>query len=203
MNYPDTIKDLIECFSKLPSIGTKTAERLALSTIDMSDEVIDLFSESLKNIKTRIKKCDICNNYTESDKCSICSNDKRNKDILCIVENPKDINLIEKNNIYNGYYFVLQNLISPSNGLDPTSIELDRIIDLIKSNNVKEVIIAIKPNIEGETTSLYISKLLEKYDVVVSRIALGIPMGADIDYVDSLTLEMALENRKIISSNQD
>ena len=203
MNYPDTIKDLIECFSKLPSIGTKTAERLALSTIDMSDEVIDLFSESLKNIKTRIKKCDICNNYTESDKCSICSNDKRNKDILCIVENPKDINLIEKNNIYNGYYFVLQNLISPSNGLDPTSIELDRIIDLIKSNNVKEVIIAIKPNIEGETTSLYISKLLEKYDVVVSRIALGIPMGADIDYVDSLTLEMALENRKIISSNQN
>ena len=203
MNYPDTIKDLIECFSKLPSIGTKTAERLALSAIDMSDEVIDLFSESLKNIKTKIKKCDICNNYTESDICSICSNDKRNKDILCIVENPKDINLIEKNNIYNGYYFVLQNLISPSNGLDPTSIELDRIIDLIKSNNVKEVIIAIKPNIEGETTSLYISKLLEKYDVVVSRIALGIPMGADIDYVDSLTLEMALENRKIISSNQD
>ena len=203
MNYPDTIKDLIECFSKLPSIGTKTAERLALSSIDMSEEVIDLFSESLKNIKTKIKKCDICNNYTESDICSICSNDKRNKDILCIVENPKDINLIEKNNIYNGYYFVLQNLISPSNGLDPTSIELDRIIDLIKSNNVKEVIIAIKPNIEGETTSLYISKLLEKYDVVVSRIALGIPMGADIDYVDSLTLEMALENRKIISSNQD
>ena len=203
MNYPDTIKDLIECFSKLPSIGIKTAERLALSTIDMSDEVIDLFSESLKNIKTKIKKCNICNNYTESDICSICSNDKRNKDILCIVENSKDINLIEKNNIYNGYYFVLQNLISPSNGLDPTSIELDRIIDLIKSNNVKEVIIAIKPNVEGETTALYISKLLEKYDVVVSRIALGIPMGADIDYVDSLTLEMALENRKIISSNQD
>ena len=201
MNYPDTIKDLIECFSKLPSIGKKTAERLALSTIGMSDEVINLFSESLKNIKTKIRKCDICNNYTEFDICSICSNEKRNKDILCIVESPKDINLIEKNDIYNGYYFVLQNLISPSNGLDPGSIELDRIIDLIKSNKVKEVIIAIKPNIEGETTSLYISKLLEKYDVVVSRIALGIPMGADIDYVDSLTLEMALENRKIISSN--
>lgn len=201
MNYPDTIKDLIECFSKLPSIGKKTAERLALSTIGMSDEVINLFSESLKNIKTKIRKCDICNNYTECDICSICSNEKRNKDILCIVESPKDINLIEKNDIYNGYYFVLQNLISPSNGLDPESIELDRIIDLIKSNKVKEVIIAIKPNIEGETTSLYISKLLEKYDVVVSRLALGIPMGADIDYVDSLTLEMALENRKIISSN--
>ena len=193
MNYPDTIKDLIECFSKLPSIGNKTAERLALSTIALSDEVIDLFSESLKKIKTRIKKCDICNNYTEDDICSICNNNKRNNEILCI-------DLIEKNNIYDGYYFVLQNLISPSNGLDPSSIELDRIIDLIKSNKVKEVIIAIKPNIEGETTSLYISKLLEQYDVIVSRIALGIPMGADIDYVDALTLEMALENRKIISS---
>ena len=200
MNYPDTIKELIECFSKLPSIGNKTAERLALSTIEMSDEVINLFSESLKNIKTKIKKCDICNNYTEDDICSICNNNKRNKEILCIVENPKDIDLIEKNNIYDGYYFVLKNLISPSNGLDSSSIELDRIIDLIKNNKVKEVIIAIKPNIEGETTSLYISKLLEQYDVIVSRIALGIPMGADIDYVDSLTLEMALENRKIISS---
>lgn len=201
MQYPDTIKDLIECFSKLPSIGNKTAERLALSTIEMQDEVIDLFSESLKNIKTKIKKCEICNNYTESNICSICNDDSRDKKTLCIVENPKDINLIEKNNIYKGYYFVLQNLISPSNGLDSSAIDLDGIIDLIKKNGVCEVIIAIKPNIEGETTSLYISKLLEKYDVTVSRIALGIPMGADIDYVDSLTLEMAIENRKIISSN--
>lgn len=200
MNYPETIKDLIDCFSKLPSIGKKTAERLALSTIDMPDDTINLFSESLKNIKTKIKKCKICNNYTEDDICLICSDKTRKKDYLCIVENPKDIILIEKNNIYDGYYFVIQNLISPSNGLDPTSIELDRIIGLIKNNYVKEVIIAIKPNIEGETTSLYISKLLEQYDVVVSRIALGIPMGADIDYVDSLTLEMALEKRNVISN---
>ena len=133
--------------------------------------------------------------------CSICGDDSRDKNVLCIVENPKDINLIEKNNIYNGYYFVLQNLISPSNGLDTTSLDLDSITELINNNKVKEVIIAIKPNIEGETTALYISKLLEKYDVIVSRIALGIPMGADIDYVDALTLEMALENRKVINSN--
>lgn len=201
MQYPETIKDLIECFSKLPSIGNKTAERLALSTIDMPDEYLDLFSESLGNIKRKIRKCDICNNYTEENVCSICNDDSRDKDVLCIVENPKDINLIEKNNIYNGYYFVLQHLISPSNGLDTTSLDLDSITELIKKNKVKEVIIAIKPNIEGETTALYISKLLEKYDVIVSRIALGIPMGADIDYVDALTLEMALENRKVINSN--
>ena len=201
MQYPETIKDLIECFSKLPSIGNKTAERLALSTIDMPDENLDLFSESLGNIKRKIRKCDICNNYTEENVCSICNDDSRDKDVLCIVENPKDINLIEKNNIYNGYYFVLRNLISPSNGLDTTSLDLDSITELINNNKVKEVIIAIKPNIEGETTALYISKLLEKYDVIVSRIALGIPMGADIDYVDALTLEMALENRKVINSN--
>lgn len=203
MKYPDTINDLIECFKKLPSIGEKTAERLALSTITMDDKTIELFSNSLKNIKTKIKKCDKCNNLTEDTLCSVCKNKNRNSEMLCIVESAKDVKLIENNNIYNGYYYVLQNLISPSNGLDPSSIEIDRIINLIKENDVKEVIIAIKPNVEGETTALYISKLLEKYDVIVSRIALGIPIGAEIDYVDSLTLEMAIENRKVINNKKD
>lgn len=203
MKYPDTINDLIECFKKLPSIGEKTAERLALSTITMDDKTIELFSNSLKNIKTKIKKCDKCNNLTEDTLCSVCKNKNRNSEMLCIVESAKDVKLIENNNIYNGYYYVLQNLISPSNGLDPSSIEIDRIINLIKENDVKEVIIAIKPNVEGETTALYISKLLEKYDVIVSRIALGIPIGAEIDYVDSLTLEMAIENRKVINNKKE
>ena len=203
MKYPDTINDLIECFKKMPSIGEKTAERLALSTITMDDKTIELFSNSLKNIKTKIKKCDKCNNLTEDTLCSVCKNKNRNSEMLCIVESAKDVKLIENNNIYNGYYYVLQNLISPSNGLDPSSIEIDRIINLIKENDVKEVIIAIKPNVEGETTALYISKLLEKYDVIVSRIALGIPIGAEIDYVDSLTLEMAIENRKVINNKKE
>lgn len=203
MKYPDTINDLIECFKKLPSIGEKTAERLALSTITMDDKTIELFSNSLKNIKTKIKKCDKCNNLTEDTLCLVCKNKNRNSEMLCIVESAKDVKLIENNNIYNGYYYVLQNLISPSNGLDPSSIEIDRIINLIKENDVKEVIIAIKPNVEGETTALYISKLLEKYDVIVSRIALGIPIGAEIDYVDSLTLEMAIENRKVINNKKE
>ena len=192
MNYPNTIKDLIECFKKFPTIGEKSAERLALASLDMPED-------SLKNIKIKIKKCSKCNNLTESDECSICQDKKRDSSLLCIVENSKDINLMEKNGIFNGRYFVIENLISPTNGLDPSSINLDKIIDVIKKDQVKEVIIAIKPSIEGETTALYITKMLEKYDVVVSRIALGIPMGAEIDYVDALTLEMALENRKIIS----
>lgn len=199
MNYPRTITDLIECFKKYPTIGEKSAERLALATIEMPDEVLELFSNSLKNVKTKIRKCSKCNNLTEDDECNICKDKNRNSDILCIVENTKDIILIEKNNIFNGKYFVLNKLISPSNGLDPSVIEFDKILKIVKDNKVKEVILAIKPNVEGETTSLYISKLLEEYNVTVSRIALGIPIGAEIDYVDALTLEMALENRKVIS----
>ena len=201
MKYPDTIQNLIECYKKLPSIGEKTAERLALSTLNLDDEVINLFSSSLKNIKTKIKRCKKCNNYTENEICDICADISRNKELLCIVENPKDIILIEKNNIFDGYYYVISNLISPSNGFDVSKINIDEIIKIVKENKIKEIILAIKPSIEGETTSMYISKLLKNSDVIVSRIALGIPIGAEIDYVDSLTLEMALENRKIISSN--
>ena len=201
MKYPDTIQNLIECYKKLPSIGEKTAERLALSTLNLDDEVINLFSSSLKNIKTKIKRCKKCNNYTENEICDICADISRNKELLCIVENPKDIILIEKNNIFDGYYYVISNLISPSNGFDVSKINIDEIIKIVKENKIKEIILAIKPSIEGEKTSMYISKLLKNSDVIVSRIALGIPIGAEIDYVDSLTLEMALENRKIISSN--
>lgn len=201
MKYPDTIQNLIECFKKFPSIGEKTAERLALSALNLDDDVINLFSDSLKNIKTKIKRCKLCNNYTENDICVICNDKNRNKDLLCIVENPKDINLIEKNNIFDGYYYVLSNLISPSNGFDVSKINIDNIIDIIKQNEIKEVILAIKPSVEGETTSMYISKVLQNSGVIVSRIALGIPIGAEIDYVDALTLEMALENRKVINSN--
>lgn len=199
MKYPETIQNLIECFKKFPTIGEKSAERLALATLNLNDEVINLLKESLENIKTKIKRCSICNNYTENDICEICNDKNRNKNILCIVENPKDIIQIEKNRIYDGYYYVLPNLISPSNGYDPSSFDIDGINNIIMGNNVKEVIIAIKPTVEGETTALYISKLLKKDDLVISRIALGIPIGAEIDYVDSLTLEMAMENRKIIN----
>ncbi len=199
MKYPETIQNLIECFKKFPTIGEKSAERLALATLNLNDEVINLLRESLENIKTKIKRCSICNNYTENDICEICNDKNRNKNILCIVENPKDIIQIEKNRIYDGYYYVLPNLISPSNGYDPSSFDIEGINNIIMGNNVKEVIIAIKPTVEGETTALYISKLLKKNDLVISRIALGIPIGAEIDYVDSLTLEMAMENRKIIN----
>ena len=200
MKYPKTLQNLIECFQKLPGIGEKTAERLALSTLKLDQEVIDVFSESLKNTKTKIKKCSICNNYSEEDTCEICRDDSRETNILCVVEDPKNIMMFEKIGTYNGKYHVINGLISPLDGINPEDIHIPQLLERIKKENIKEVILAVKPSVEGETTSLYISKMLQKSDVIVSKIAHGVPLGADIDYVDSLTLELALENRKKISN---
>ena len=199
MHYPETIRHLIECFKKLPGIGEKTAERLALSTLTLDDEIIELFSESIKNVKTKIKRCKKCNNLTENELCDICSDQSRDRSIICVVEDPKNIILFEKVGSYNGVYHVLDNLISPLDGINPEDINLDKLIDRIEKENIKEVIIAVKPSIEGETTALYIVKLLQGKEVVVSKIANGIPIGADMEYIDALTLEMALEDRKKIS----
>ena len=196
MKYPSTILNLIECFKKLPGIGEKTAERLALSVLDIDEETISLFSKSLKDSKTKIKRCEICNNLSEQEKCEICKDKNRNKEVLCVVEEPKNIILFEKLSIFDGYYHVLDGLISPIDGINPEDINLSSLIDRVKKDKVKEIILALKPSVEGETTSLYISKILEGTGVKISKIAHGIPMGAEIDYVDSLTLEMALENRR-------
>ncbi len=203
MKYPSTILNLIECFKRLPGIGEKTAERLALSVLDIDSEIIDLFSSSLKDSKTKIRRCVRCNNLSEDELCEICKDKSRNKQILCVVEEPKNVILFEKLNIFDGYYHVLDGLISPIDGINPEDINISSIIDRVKTDDIKEIILALKPSVEGETTSLYISKILEGLDVKISKIAYGIPIGAEIDYVDSLTLEMALENRMDISTNKD
>lgn len=202
MKYPSTVLNLIECFKRLPGIGEKTAERLALSVLDIDSDTINLFSDSLKDSKTKIRRCEKCNNLSESELCEICKDKSRNKQILCVVEEPKNVILFEKLNIFDGYYHVLGGLISPIDGINPEDIDVNNLIERVKENKVEEVIMALKPSIEGETTSLYISKLLEPFNVNISKIAYGIPMGAEIDYVDSLTLEMALENRMKISSKK-
>ena len=195
MNYPSTLKDLIECYKKLPGVGEKSAERMALATLDLDQEILDKFSDSVKNLKTNIKRCKICNNYCEDEICDVCSDDTRNKSIICVVEEPKNIMLFERMGSYNGRYHVLDGLISPLEGINPEQINFQSLLDRIDKENIKEVIFALKPSIEGETTTLYIKKFLEKKDVKVSKIAHGVPMGADIDYIDTLTLELALENR--------
>ena len=199
MNYPKTILNLIECFKKFPGIGEKTAERLALATLNIDADIIDLFSKSLEDGKTKIKKCSRCGSLTEDDLCQICTDENRDTSTLCVVEECKNVILFEKIGTYKGLYHVLGGLISPLEGINPEDIHIDELINRIKKENIKEVILAIKPSVEGETTALYIRKMLEGTDVKISKIAHGIPMGADIDYIDPLTLEMAIEDRTTIS----
>ena len=200
MNYPETLKKLIECYKKLPGIGEKSAERMALATIDLDQDILNTFSETIKTIKEKIKFCEICNNYSESDRCEICNSSSRDKHTICVVEEPKNIIMFEKIGTYNGLYHVLNGLISPLDGINPEQINIDSLLKRIENDDIKEVIFALKPSIEGETTTLYIKKMLTKSDVVVSKIAHGVPMGADIDYIDSLTLELALEDRKRVDN---
>lgn len=199
MKYPKTLNELIECFKKLPGIGEKTAERYALSALDLDEEITNIFSESLKNLKKNIKRCTICNNFAEGDLCEICKIQDRNKKIICVVESPKNVVLFEKLGVYNGVYHVLDGLISPLDGINPEDIKINKLIDRIDKEEIEEIIIAIKPGIEGETTSLYISKMLEGKNVKVTKIAHGVPLGIDMEYIDSLTLEQALEDRTSIN----
>ena len=197
--YPNSLKDLIESFKFLPGIGEKSAERMAFYILGLDEEKVDFFSESLKEVKNRIKKCPICSNITEDDICSICADKTRNKELLCVLEDKKNLFLFEKLGSYKGYYHILDNLIDPLNGINTEDIGLEKLIKRIKDGSFKEVIIAVKPSIEGETTSLYIKKILEGLNVKVTRIASGIPMGADMEYIDSITLERALIDRKEIN----
>jgi len=203
MKYPTTILNLIECFKKLPGVGEKTAERYALSVLDIDEDAISLFSKSLKDTKTKIRRCSHCNNLSEEELCEICKDNSRNKKVLCIVEEPKNVILFEKLNIFDGYYHVLDGLISPIDGINPEDINISTLLDRVKKEKIEEVILALKPSVEGETTSLYISKILESSNITISKIAHGIPIGAEMDYIDSLTLEMALENRMSISTNKN
>lgn len=196
--YPDSIRNLIESFKYLPGIGEKTAERLAFAVLDLEEEQTELFAESLIDVKKRIRQCNNCNALTENDVCFVCSDLTRDKNILCVVEDTKNVFLFEKLGMFHGYYHVLNGLISPLDGINPEDIGIDKLLDRITNDGFKEIIFAFKPSIEGETTALYIKKVLSGMDIVVTRLASGVPIGADMEYVDSLTLERALKDRKEI-----
>lgn len=199
MKYPSSLQALIECYKMLPGIGEKNAERLAFATLKFDEEQTEIFSKSIKEVKEKIKKCETCNNLTEEDKCEICKDSNRNSEVLCVVENTKNLILFEKANIFNGKYHVLEGLISPLEGINPEDIKINQLINRIKNEKIKEVILALTPSIEGETTSAYILKLLEGLDVSVTKIASGIPVGADMEYLDPLTIARAMEGRNKIS----
>ena len=193
--YPKTFNDLIECYKKLPGIGEKNAERLAFATLELDDEIIEVFSNSIKNIKSKTKNCLICNNLSEEDQCTICSDESRNRKIICVVENTKNLVIFEKTGAFNGVYHVLGGLISPLDGINPEDINLEKLFKRVEEEPIEEIILALKPSVEGETTALYIQKKLQNKNVKVTKIAYGVPLGTDMEYIDAMTLEIALSNR--------
>lgn len=199
MKYPNSLQQLIECFKLLPGIGEKNAERLSLAVLKFDESQAERFSDTIRNVKLKITKCKVCNNLTEEEICDICKDSNRNQEILCVVENTKNLILFEKANVFNGKYHVLEGLISPLEGINPEDIKINQLINRIKDEKIKEVILALTPSIEGETTSAYILKMLEGYDVSITKIASGIPVGADMEYLDPLTIQRAIEGRNKIS----
>lgn len=193
---PDSLKKLIDHFKMLPGIGGKTAERLAFSMIDFDKNNLTSFSDAILDVRDKIGRCKICGNISDHELCSICSNSERDSTTIFVVERAKDIILFEKLGVYKGVYHVLNGLISPLDGIGPDEIEIASLISRIDEMNIQEIILALKPSIEGETTMQYIRKILADRDIKISKIATGVPIGTDMEYIDSLTLELAIDERK-------
>lgn len=195
--YPVAIEKLIEEFAKLPGIGQKTAQRLALHVLNLPEDEVKEFADALVKARGTIKYCSVCGNFTDQDPCAICSNPNRDKSVICVLEQPKDVMTMEKVKEYNGLYHILHGNLSPMQGRGPQDIRIRELVARMKED-VKEVIIATNPNIEGEATAMYIAKILKPIDVKVTRIAAGVPVGGDLEYADEVTLSKALEGRKEI-----
>ena len=199
MALPRIFTDLVNNLTLFPGVGEKTAERYVYSLCDKEPEEVENLANALIDFKKNIRYCEICGCLTDTDECDICSNSNRDRSTICIVEDSKNVFFIEKTKKYNGLYHVLNGVISPIEGKNPEDLNLYSLLNNRITNGIKEIIIALNPSIEGEVTSLYIQKVLEKYDVKVSRLSYGIPMGSDIEYLDPIMISKAWDDRKVIS----
>ena len=196
--YSPSIEKLVESFEKLPSIGHKTAQRLAFYMLDLSNDEVKEFVDSIINAKKNLKFCSKCFNISDTEPCNICGNPKRDCSIICVVEDVRDVVAMERTHEYNGVYHVLHGSISPMNGVGPDDIKIKELLARLMDGSVKEIILATNPRVEGEATAMYISKLVKPLGVKVTRIARGIPIGGDLEYTDEVTLTKALEGRSEI-----
>ncbi len=196
--YSPSIEKLIESFEKLPSIGHKTAQRLAFYMLDLSLEEAEEFTNAILNAKKNLHFCSKCFNISDTDPCNICSNPKRDQSIICVVEDVRDVIAMERTHEFNGVYHVLHGSISPMNGIGPDDIKIKELLNRIMNENIKEIILATNPRVEGEATSMYISKIVKPLGIKTTRIARGIPVGGDLEYTDEITLTKALEGRSEI-----
>lgn len=194
--YSPSIEKLIESFERLPSIGHKTAVRLAFHILDLSKEETDEFINSIINAKEKLKYCSNCYNISDTDPCPICSSPKRDNSIICVVEDVRDVMAMERTHEFKGVYHVLHGTISPMNGIGPEDIKIKELLNRIANNDIKEIIIATNPRVEGEATAIYLSKIIKPLGIKVTRIAHGIPVGGDLEYTDEVTLSKALEGRR-------
>lgn len=199
MNYPKSFQKLVDSLKLLPGVGEKTAERYAFSILRLENDKVKEFGESILNINSKITTCPNCGCLSELNNCLFCDDKNRDNSIICVVENQKNVFILEKIGVFKTKYHVLGGLISPMDGINPEDLSINKLIERITKENIKEIILALRPGIEGNTTSLYIRKLLENTNVKVTQIAHGVPIGADMEYLDALTLEMALENRSEVS----
>ena len=195
MIYPKSIASLIEQFQKFPSVGPKSAQRMAFFVLRMSKTDVENFAKTVIEAKENTKTCEVCYNLSTSSPCEICSSSSRDKSTICVVAESKDLIAIEKTNEYKGMYHVLQGLISPMDGIGAEDIRIKELLNRLTDEGVKEVILALSPSVEGEATSLYLTKLIKPFGIKVSRIAFGLPVGADLEYADEITIAKALEGR--------
>lgn len=196
--YAAPVSRLIEELERLPGIGNKTAQRLAFHILGMSEDRVEKLAESITDAKSKIRYCSVCSNLTDTDPCLICSSQNRDTSVICVVEDPKDVVAMEKTREFGGVYHVLHGAISPIDGVGPEDIRIKELLVRLQQGEVKEVILATNPNIEGEATAMYISKLLKPLGIRTTRIAHGVPVGGDLEYTDEITLIKALEGRREI-----
>ena len=198
--YPPSLGNLIDQFSKLPGIGRKSAERLALHVLRSPRELAESLAQGLVEVKEKIRFCSICFNLTDTDPCPICSDQRRANGVLCVVEGPGDQLAIEKSGAFSGRYHILQGVLSPLDGIGAEDLRIAELLSRIRRENIVEVILAINPTVEGETTVSYLTDLLNEKNLTVTRIALGIPLGGDLKYIDGMTIKRSMDNRSSCAS---
>src|SRR5574344_976207 len=199
MIYPKSIATLIEQFQKFPSVGPKSAQRMAFYLLKMPMSEVQKFSDAMLEAKANTHACSVCFNMSTSDPCEICASESRDRSTICVVGETKDLIAIEKTNEYKGLYHVLQGLISPMDGIGADDIRIKELLTRVTNENIEEIILALNPSVEGEATSLYLTKLIKPFGIKVSRIAFGLPVGADLEYADEITIAKAIEGRREIN----
>jgi len=196
--YPENIQKLIHYFSQLPGIGPKTAEKFVFYLLKKPKQELESFAQSLSELKKHIRICQSCYNYSTKTPCEICSNQRRNNSVICVVSRPQDVSAIEKTGEYLGVYHVLGGALNPLDNVTAEKLNIKQLVERIKKNNVNEIILALNPDIEGETTMLYLNKLLKPFNLKITRLARGLPIGSDLEYADEVTLTNALKGRREI-----